>query len=125
MKTFDKTFEGVYRWKGNGTSGSWESSCRLRIFDGPKPLAIVVVSDIPRAEGTSITNCAEFLATKVVAEFGVNPLTTVWAEHYPHPGGQETYDEVVFDWDKGRASSPRWKPLEKKYIDMIANEDSQ
>ena len=58
-----------YHWEGFGDGiGQWLSKCRLRIFRPHPEQAIVLVSDLGRDTGTSITNCAEILATRIVQE---------------------------------------------------------
>lgn len=114
-----KVFDGTYRWKGNGRSGEWPSSCVLKVYKGPE-VDMVVVEDIPGPEGgTSITNCVEFLATKIVAEFSLRTEDMLWIEHYPHSGHDATYDSVEFEWVRGQATSPRWFSLPKQYVDLV------
>ena len=44
---------------------------------------VVVATEVPDNEGTSITNMAEQLATQVCKAFDIVPDRLIWIEHYP------------------------------------------
>jgi hypothetical protein len=77
-------------WEGfgvRGSTGKWESICRIRIYQEDR--AVVVASDVadpvayPNGTGTSITNCVENLARMLCETFGLNPEQMTLIEHYP------------------------------------------
>ena len=92
---------------------------------------VVVCTEAPDNEGTSVTNCAEVIASKVCLEYGINPDELIWIEHYIHPfedSGlpQETFDRCEFQRVQGDAGkstwgrithsifeSPQWKHLDR------------
>ena len=87
------------------------SICDLEIHKN-----LVIVSEMPENEGTSITNMAEQLATLVCQEYDIDPKHLIWIEHYPERGEwkdyPESYDLVQFNLnDDGVFSSPRWTGL--------------
>ncbi len=78
------TVDQTYVWRGCGDRfGEWEFCCRLRIFDVHPELLIVIVSNLRCDNGTTITNCAEQLATNVVKDFNLDPRSLTWIEHLP------------------------------------------
>jgi hypothetical protein len=65
----------------------------------------------------SITNAAEFVATAVCRELGINPVRLVWVEHYGYPSPvtperPRTYDRVSF----GRILPPASELLLRKPV---------
>lgn len=116
MLTIDQT----YRWQGFGDGfGKWESRCRLRIFRSHPEAIVVVASDQGGDTGTTITNCAEHLATAVVKEYAVDPAVLTWIEHLPESEAQ--FSLVEFDWsDRQKASRPRWRYLTREEAEAIA-----
>ena len=55
-----------------------DSKCELQIINN-----LVIATEIPENEGTSVTNMAEHLATMVCQTFGIEPKHLIWIEHYP------------------------------------------
>ena len=107
----------TYIWKGRGTpqdaknSNCWESSCRMRIWQGET--TIILWTDLLEEDsGTSITNSAEGLATLVARDFAEHipkPSDAIWIEHYPtripgttDPTLAETFARVKYQWKEER-----------------------
>lgn len=110
------TIDQEYRWKGFGDGmGQWLSKCRLRILKPHPEQSIVIVSDLGRDTGTSITNCAEILATRIVQEYELDPACLMWVEHYPGDGSfpDEEFALVSFDWNDRRAINPDWRHISR------------
>ena len=85
-----------------------DSTCNLEIIKN-----LVIATEIPENEGTSITNMAEHLATRICQEFNIEPSHLIWIEHYAERGDYpESYDLVQFNLDgsgtffKGKAFFP-------------------
>jgi hypothetical protein len=78
------TVDQTYRWRGyaNG-AGDWVSSCRLRIYTPHPEQVFVVLDGSPDNEGTTVTNCAEYLLPLLAKEFDLDPVITVWL-HLEH-----------------------------------------
>ena len=61
--------------------------CRIRIYEEPGRVPVVICSQLPDHEGKSVTNMAEYLAAEVVEEYlpdlpDASP-PFVWVQHYP------------------------------------------
>ena len=86
-----------------------DSHCEIEILNN-----LVIATEIDSNEGTSITNMAAHLATQVCKDFGIQPDTLIWIEHYPAQDiGARTipsvYAIVQFNVDRhGVFRSPRW-----------------
>ena len=82
---------------------------------------LVIASEMPENEGTSVTNFAEQLATLVCQEFEIAPEHLIWIEHYPERDGvsrkyPENYDLVSFNLDNGVFTSPRWTGITPEVV---------
>ena len=112
----------TYIWFGDGHPAScatWESYCRLRIYR-KSSYHVVVLSEPEEESGTSVTNAAEHLATRIALHFNLDPLTTVWVEHYGEwREGGETFDFVTFTWESGVASSPKWCRTNRDAVEAL------
>jgi hypothetical protein len=95
------------------------SVCHLRLLqDGEH--AIVIVTELPNNPGRSVTNAATELATKIVADFALDPALTTFVEHYTHGSYRqsdsrepwETYDAIIFTWQGMQATQPEWRRLQ-------------
>jgi protoheme ferro-lyase len=113
-----KTHDYVHRYRGYWSDGD---KCRIRIYreDGRRP--VVISSQLPDNDNTSVTNLAEYLAAEAIEEHGLaTPLT--WIEHYPeHRGRPGEYSLGSFSsWERRevrlggvwryRVGSPNWSP---------------
>lgn len=103
--------------------------CQLQVLRGENH-TVVIVTELPDNPGTSVTNGAEELATKVVADLSLDPRCTRFIERYtpdsyerknPHDG--ETFDEVTFRWKEKTASNPRWRRLQPLEIAALRGVD--
>ena len=127
-----------------GLHGS-TSFCRLRVFELVGNCVVVATELIKPSggylcDGTSITNGAESLVTKVKAVLGewCLPNLTHFIEHYPDRGWEldvrkkknrppetpETIDLVIFEWDKLRRRyiRPRWKSIGRAGLIALTQE---
>jgi hypothetical protein len=79
-----KTHEYTYYYRGYWSDGG---KCRIQAYQEADHDPVVICSQLPDNDNTSITNMAEYLAAKVIEEHGLaTPL--LWIEHYPeHEGG--------------------------------------
>jgi hypothetical protein len=119
MKAEDK----IFHYLGYGTH---PSTCRLRLYDGPKG-KVAIVSQMEGDQGTSVTNAAEDIASKVCREFSLNHGEVTWVEHYEHTGEQETFDQVEFGISYGRPNNtlanPRWSHLTRQAVAELIGEE--
>jgi hypothetical protein len=119
-----KTHNYIHCYRGYWSEGG---KCRIRIYreDGCAPM--IICSQLPDNENTSITNIAEYLAAEVIEEHGL-PTPLVWVEHYPeHEGEIGEYSLVRFsNWDpqevrlgsvwRQRIGSPSWSSLSTEQV---------
>src|SRR5688572_29131186 len=77
-----KTHDYAYSFRGLWTQGG---VCRVRVFLAEGRIPVVVCSELPENENTSVTNIVEYLAPEVVAK------------HFPHR----------FDEERGSTTSAR------------------
>ena len=98
---------------------------------------LVIATEIPQNEGTSITNMAAELASLVCEGFEIEPSELIWIEHYPDRGLNERTGEyeipedfslVTFKQKEKTSyltvgvatisifSSPVWHPIEKETV---------
>jgi hypothetical protein len=121
-----KTHDYIHYYRGYWSDGG---RCRIRIHQEGGRAPVVICTQLPDNDNTSVTNMAEYLAAEVI---GVHGLTTplVWVEHYPeHEGEIGEYSLVRFSsWNpqevciggvwRGKSGSPRWSPMDLEEVDM-------
>jgi hypothetical protein len=119
------------------------SHCRVRVYTGETASPVVVVSECDDNEGTSVTNCAEFLYPGIIARYlpgwldQAEELTLI--EHYPGLVGRngrrggDQFDTVSFsrwrprvEYASGRQfvsfGAPEWRRLEPETIAELIGE---
>lgn len=115
MTSTAKTVDTIFRWQ---THPAFVASCRLRIYQPlpPLELTVVIVSELPDNEGSSITNDAERLVDLVSKEFSLDLFKTVWLEHYPPDGvvSRHSYSKVFFAGQRAY-----WKHTTKEEIEAL------
>jgi len=75
---YEHTYDGI---------GNREGVCRIRIYELPEFVPIVLCSTLAKNDGTSITNLAEHIAAEVLTRFFRDRLErsdepTIWIEYY-------------------------------------------
>jgi len=129
-------YDDTYHWEGwGGKLQLGSGNCRLRIYDLTKGekrdfiylrSILVVATDVAGGE-MSIRSCASHIATKVTADFHIDPNRMLWIEYYPGRtygiGSRnripERYELVEFTWVAGKAIKPNWRPLEPLLLDRV------
>ncbi|MEM2355981.1 MAG: hypothetical protein QXO00_06660 [Candidatus Bathyarchaeia archaeon] len=121
----------IYHYKGfNGCEGI----CRIRVYEEPNQPYVIIATQLPENEGTSITNFAEHLAAQISLQLEHPERGIRWIEHYPEGSRKsslarslmgETFSEVrfVFDPPLRNLKDPRWRFLacphkEKVVVDL-------
>jgi hypothetical protein len=124
------THDYMHHYRGYWSDGG---KCRIRIYreDGHAP--VVICSQLPDNENTSVTNMAEYLAAEVMEEHAL-PTPLVWVEHYPeHEGEIGEYSLVRFSsWEvkeirlggvwRYQVGSPRWSPLRPDEVEFLVTD---
>src|SRR5918993_4176098 len=82
------THDYTHRYRGLWTEGG---VCRVRVYDAPDATPVIVVTELPENENTSITNLMEYLAAELIAKHFPHrfdyPEPAIVVEHYPPPEG--------------------------------------
>jgi hypothetical protein len=116
-----------YTWKGFGKPSdfgnlrSWDSFCRLRIYDMGIGLSLIILSaNLAEDTGTTITNCAENILPLIARQFQIeNPQSAVWVDD------SGTLSQIFCRWiydDRKKtfaASNPYWKHLGKDELERM------
>ncbi len=92
-----KTHDYVHRYRGYWSDGG---KCRIRIYQEDGQAPVVVCSQLPDNDNTSVTNMAEYLAAEVAERHSL-PTPLTWIEHYPeNRGGPGEWSLVSFSsWE--------------------------
>jgi len=107
----------LYLYRGFHGCVCWCGLEIIRLRDGR---TIVIATEVEDNPGTSVTNMAEGLASRVCAEFSIDPRSLVWIEHYGYPsairaGNPRTFDLVTFArpvaGDDSTVGEPKWRPM--------------
>ena len=110
--------------------------CRIRVYRPAGFPPVVVATELPENENTSITNAAEELTADVLAGYlpdrAGEDRPFVWIEHYPRrPGGLgETFDLVTFEHYRPRPElrggrrrlvigTPCWRRLTREQAEAL------
>lgn len=95
-----------------------------------KTLAIFSELHLPLSK--SVTNGAEWIATTLVQQEGLDPGQVIFVEHYPDRGESDrpaggTFDFITFDWETTdrtvqvlQAVNPRWQPGTRATVEAMA-----
>lgn len=117
--------------------GFWSDGgkCRIRVYLGEDDdVPVVICSELPDNENTSITGIAEYLAAEIMTSYLLDRL--VWIEHYPPEatdGRAETFELAVFDHQvpeqvwlgdirRKKLGEPRWKALDRPTVESLVGE---
>jgi len=133
MKTLPKpTLDELFTFQGYYTDGG---ICRVRVYWRPEQrVPVILVTELPYNNSTSITNMAEYIAYDVVKLFIPSrlerDLPAIWIEHYPPHDviGEDSFSLVEFHTWKPRKvmlcnvwrnqiGAPTWSYL--RYNDMV------
>ncbi len=113
--------------------------CRVRVYlpEDKRDAPVVICSELPNNDGSSITYSAHQIAAEVISynEFLLPP---VWIEHYPKEatnGASETFELVVFSSYeiKERApylgetrltiGEPTWKTIDRETVEILVGQE--
>ena len=129
--------DGTRQKLSYGAAGDDGSSCGVRIHYLSIDDCQIVLEQLPRRTKSSVTNQAEFLATKVLyvlllQSVDLNPAAIEWFEAYRAgsallPGG--TLQRIQFDWDDVGYSNPKWGNCDQNMtrikLDDILNHETE
>jgi hypothetical protein len=90
--------------------GNCQSKCNVKVWkSGDKRL--VVLSDM--GKGTSVTNAAEQIITELYNSKLKNlpKDNLIFAETYPYVEEDQTFDQIIPEWDGNSVKRVSWKHL--------------
>ncbi len=107
--------------------------CRIRIYlpEDERDAPVVICSELPNNEGSSVTYSAHQIAAEVI-RYHKLALPPIWIEHYPKEatdGASETFELVVFSSYKVTEQAPylgetrltigepSWKSLDREAVE--------
>ena len=105
-----------------------DSKCDLEIVRSVGWTTLVICTELENNPGTSVTNAAEMIATRLCQEDPtMDPEGLIWIEHYPERSagrGQqpspETWDMVVFTYRAGQTfRRPAWRRVSAEEVQTI------
>ena len=86
--------------------------CRIEIILLADGRTAVIATELAENPGTSVTNVAEFIASFVCDQFGIDSEKLIWIEHYgyssPIAPDERSYDLVTFE--RRKPESVTWSP---------------
>lgn len=100
-----KLLETIHQFRGYHDAGG---VCRIEVYTAEGLPPLIVATELPENENTSITNAAEYVAAEVMERYLTAEMMAghdppfVWVEHYPRveadrrAGLRETWDLVTF-----------------------------
>ncbi|HET8627465.1 MAG TPA: hypothetical protein VFL91_08600 [Thermomicrobiales bacterium] len=120
------TYDGMLAYRG---PLGQPSRCHMQVYEGGSDrLPVVIASELPENEGTSITNAAGQVATQVWRTLLPHAREGIrWIEHYPAqedaPGRyrrEESFDEVTFHLvGPFEVAAPRWTPSGRAAVEAL------
>ena len=122
-----KTHDYIHYYRGYWSDGG---KCRIRIYQEDRQMPVVICSQLPENNNTSITNTAEYLAAEVIEKHNL-PTPPIWIEHYPENQGKiGEWSLVSFSsWEvkevllggvcRLRVGKPRWSYLDPKEVEDL------
>lgn len=125
----NRTHDYIHHYRGYWSDGG---RCRIRIYRDNGQTPVVICSQLPENDNTSVTNMAEYLAAEVIREYEL-PTPLLWIEHYPeHEGEIEEYSLVGFSsWEleeillggvwRIRVGRPGWSHLDSKEVENMTS----
>jgi hypothetical protein len=117
-----------------------DGRCRVRLYlsEDERDAPVVICSELPINEGSSVTYSAHQIAAEVI-RYHKLALAPVWIEHYPKEatdGHSETFELVVFSsyevkerapYLLGEArltiGEPVWKPLDREGVEALVGQE--
>ena len=86
--------------------GLHKSRCKVHVFSD-EDQKIIVFQDL--ADGTSVTNAIEILATEIGDKLDLDPEQTTFIECYPYYSNDYSVIKLEYDLMKRKYNSPNWE----------------
>jgi hypothetical protein len=125
MKRIDQIYHVQVPSQG---SDIWQLRCHLRIFQAQAGVQTVVVTEMGFELGWFIPYLLETLANQIVQEFDLDPAKLIWLERYSSDYREQSladFSQVTFEWQNGKAASPKWTTIAPVVVERLIREDLQ
>ncbi len=116
-----------------------DGRCRIRIYlsEDEQDAPVVICSELPINEGSSVTYSAHQIAAEVI-RYHKLAVAPAWIEHYPKEatdGASETFELVVFSSyevkerapylgeTKLTVGEPTWKSLYRESVEALVGQE--
>ena len=112
--------------------------CRVRFYlpEDERDAPVVICSELPNNEGSSVTYSAHQIAAEVIRDHKLS--APVWIEHYPKEatdGASETFELVIFSSyeiterapylgeTRLTIGEPIWKTLDRQTVEILDGQE--
>jgi hypothetical protein len=116
----------IYRYRS--LAAQRQGYCRLRIY-AQRTGHVVLLTEVANNPGQSITAASDVIATGLAARYHLDPITTIWIEHWPSDImdklSMDAYASVKYTWKDGVATRPRWRQLALERVEAMTGISSQ
>ncbi len=93
--------------------------CDVTIYPKSDDSRVVVLSELPWNEGTSLARAFEVLLDQVCRTYYLNPERVACLEHVLEPGSLcERWFLVHFDVVNGKVCNPRWQKVNESFVQL-------
>lgn len=94
--------------------------CELHIHPKSDGSQVVMVTELHRNEGISISSAFEILFDQICETYYLNPERVTYLEHRREQAGiAEQWSLVHFDIIKDRACNPRWQDVTESFVRTV------
>lgn len=116
----------IYRYRS--LAAQRQGYCRLRIY-ARRAGHVVLLTEVANNPGQGITAASDVIATGLAARYHLDPITTIWIEHWPSDImdklSMDAYASVKYTWKNGVATSPRWRRMALEQVEAMIGSSSQ
>ena len=111
-------YQAEVHYKGYGTA---DCVCGLKIKHLPRDRYTVILTELNRNHGTSVTNMYEHLASDIKERilYHVPFDKIIWIEKYEYSdtkGTDETWDLVTLQWNGAIYHTPKWRFIHRRRV---------
>jgi hypothetical protein len=123
-----KIIDTIHNYKGYFGCAS---QCRIRVYHDPEQTPVVIATELPENEGTSVTNMAEPLATEWARDEATGEANEIlWIEQYQEERNrfgrlmfEETFALVTFrPGQRGELTNPEWHYITRAEVERMIGE---
>lgn len=122
-----QTIDQIYHCQiPSAVFGDWHLNCHLRIVQSQRTVQTVIITVMGFEIGWFYLFVVGKLVDQIVQEFHLDPVQLVWIEHYLadyRDLTQDDFNQVLFDWQDGKATNPQWVKISPAAVQALLRED--